>query len=76
MLVFPQSTGHIAHLNLTDDLLPYKDVIAKVIYDVCLMQLDLLYLSILSTFLHANEVIKFNHDALMWLSIRFKLAYI
>ncbi|WOL12767.1 tRNA (guanine(37)-N1)-methyltransferase 1 isoform X1 [Canna indica] len=27
------SFGHIAHLNLTDDLLPYKDVIAKVIYD-------------------------------------------
>ncbi|KAG6488750.1 hypothetical protein ZIOFF_049999 [Zingiber officinale] len=25
--------GHIAHLNLTDDLLPYKDIIAKVIYD-------------------------------------------
>ncbi|KAH0754058.1 hypothetical protein KY290_024328 [Solanum tuberosum] len=24
---------HIAHLNITDDLLPYKDVIAKVIYD-------------------------------------------
>lgn len=29
--------GHIAHLNITDDLLPYKDVIAKVIYDVCLL---------------------------------------
>ncbi|KAG5604372.1 hypothetical protein H5410_025864 [Solanum commersonii] len=27
------SAGHIAHLNITDDLLPYKDVIAKVIYD-------------------------------------------
>lgn len=26
--------GHIAHLNITDELLPYKDVIAKVIYDV------------------------------------------
>ncbi|EPS70888.1 hypothetical protein M569_03872, partial [Genlisea aurea] len=26
-------TGHIAHLNITDELLPYKDVIAKVIYD-------------------------------------------
>ncbi|KAL6508533.1 hypothetical protein OROGR_023244 [Orobanche gracilis] len=25
--------GHIAHLNITDELLPYKDVIAKVIYD-------------------------------------------
>ncbi|XP_059670146.1 tRNA (guanine(37)-N1)-methyltransferase 2-like [Cornus florida] len=24
---------HIAHLNITDELLPYKDVIAKVIYD-------------------------------------------
>ncbi|XP_042411310.1 tRNA (guanine(37)-N1)-methyltransferase 1-like isoform X1 [Zingiber officinale] len=28
-----ETIGHIAHLNLTDDLLPYKDVIAKVIYD-------------------------------------------
>ncbi|CAN4094779.1 unnamed protein product [Withania somnifera] len=27
------SAGHIAHLNITDELLPYKDVIAKVIYD-------------------------------------------
>ncbi|CAD5177385.1 unnamed protein product [Musa acuminata subsp. malaccensis] len=27
------STGHVAHLNLTEDQLPYKDVIAKVIYD-------------------------------------------
>ncbi|OIW06411.1 hypothetical protein TanjilG_16823 [Lupinus angustifolius] len=27
------SAGHIAHLNLHDELLPYKDVIAKVIYD-------------------------------------------
>ncbi|KAK3210779.1 hypothetical protein Dsin_015485 [Dipteronia sinensis] len=25
--------GHIAHLNVHDELLPYKDVIAKVIYD-------------------------------------------
>ncbi|THU49286.1 hypothetical protein C4D60_Mb06t07960 [Musa balbisiana] len=25
--------GHVAHLNLTEDQLPYKDVIAKVIYD-------------------------------------------
>ncbi|GAB4828351.1 hypothetical protein Ancab_035348 [Ancistrocladus abbreviatus] len=25
--------GHIAHINITDDLLPFKDVIAKVIYD-------------------------------------------
>uniref|UniRef100_A0A0D9VI25 tRNA (guanine(37)-N1)-methyltransferase n=1 Tax=Leersia perrieri TaxID=77586 RepID=A0A0D9VI25_9ORYZ len=25
--------GHVAHLNIPDDLLPYKDVIAKVIYD-------------------------------------------
>ncbi|KAL5213526.1 hypothetical protein ABZP36_024373 [Zizania latifolia] len=25
--------GHVAHLNISDDLLPYKDVIAKVIYD-------------------------------------------
>ncbi|CAE6076401.1 unnamed protein product [Arabidopsis arenosa] len=27
------SAGHIAHLNLHDELLPFKDVIAKVIYD-------------------------------------------
>lgn len=27
--------GHVAHLNISDELLPYKDVIAKVIYDVC-----------------------------------------
>lgn len=27
--------GHVAHLNIHDELLPYKDVIAKVIYDVC-----------------------------------------
>ncbi|KAG4930222.1 hypothetical protein JHK82_047290 [Glycine max] len=27
------ATGQIAHLNLHDELLPYKDVIAKVIYD-------------------------------------------
>ncbi|KAK4479252.1 hypothetical protein RD792_014763, partial [Penstemon davidsonii] len=27
------TAGHIAHLNISDDLLPYKDVIAKVIYD-------------------------------------------
>ncbi|KAL8189652.1 hypothetical protein R6Q57_029218 [Mikania cordata] len=26
-------SGHIAHLNIPDELLPYKDVIAKVIYD-------------------------------------------
>ncbi|KAF8400751.1 hypothetical protein HHK36_014051 [Tetracentron sinense] len=26
-------SGHIAHLNITGELLPYKDVIAKVIYD-------------------------------------------
>ncbi|OIV97191.1 hypothetical protein TanjilG_28942 [Lupinus angustifolius] len=28
-----KSLGHIAHLNLHDELLPFKDVIAKVIYD-------------------------------------------
>ncbi|EOA25608.1 hypothetical protein CARUB_v10018956mg [Capsella rubella] len=27
------NAGHIAHLNLHDELLPFKDVIAKVIYD-------------------------------------------
>ncbi|CAH2063997.1 unnamed protein product [Thlaspi arvense] len=27
------SAGHIAHLNLHDELLPFKDVIAKVIFD-------------------------------------------
>ncbi|XP_028121447.1 tRNA (guanine(37)-N1)-methyltransferase 2 isoform X2 [Camellia sinensis] len=29
-----ETIGHIAHLNITDELLPYKDVIAKVIYDL------------------------------------------
>lgn len=28
------TAGHIAHLNLTDDLLPYKKVIADVFLDV------------------------------------------
>ncbi|KAG9143724.1 hypothetical protein Leryth_018878 [Lithospermum erythrorhizon] len=28
-----ETIGHVAHLNITDDLLPYKNVIAKVIYD-------------------------------------------
>ena len=28
------SAGHVAHLNISDDLLAYKEVIAKVIYDV------------------------------------------
>ncbi|KAL7153608.1 hypothetical protein ABFS83_04G180800 [Erythranthe nasuta] len=28
-----ETIGHIAHLNINDELLPYKDVIAKVIYD-------------------------------------------
>lgn len=28
-----ETIGHIAHLNITGDLLPYKDVIARVIYD-------------------------------------------
>ncbi|KZV34781.1 tRNA (guanine(37)-N1)-methyltransferase 2 [Dorcoceras hygrometricum] len=27
------NAGHIAHLNITDELLPYKGVIAKVLYD-------------------------------------------
>lgn len=31
--------GHVAHLNIPDDLLAYKDVIAKVIYDVRLLVL-------------------------------------
>lgn len=31
--------GHIAHLNISDELLPYKDVIAKVIYDVSINSL-------------------------------------
>ncbi|KAG9442477.1 hypothetical protein H6P81_018331 [Aristolochia fimbriata] len=30
---FLHCSGHIAHLNITGDLLPYKDVIARVIYD-------------------------------------------
>ncbi|CAL0320063.1 unnamed protein product [Lupinus luteus] len=29
----PRANSHIAHLNLHDELLPFKDVIAKVIYD-------------------------------------------
>ncbi|CAN6898255.1 unnamed protein product [Brassica oleracea] len=32
-LFYLLSAGHIAHLNLHDELLPFKDVIAKVIYD-------------------------------------------
>lgn len=28
-----ETIGHIAHLNITDELLPYKDIIGKVIYD-------------------------------------------
>ncbi|XP_058070974.1 tRNA (guanine(37)-N1)-methyltransferase 2 isoform X2 [Magnolia sinica] len=28
-----ETIGHIAHLNITGELLPYKDVIARVIYD-------------------------------------------
>ncbi|XP_057769995.1 tRNA (guanine(37)-N1)-methyltransferase 2 isoform X4 [Salvia miltiorrhiza] len=28
-----ETIGHVAHLNIADELLPYKDVIAKVIYD-------------------------------------------
>ncbi|XP_071715987.1 tRNA (guanine(37)-N(1))-methyltransferase 2 [Rutidosis leptorrhynchoides] len=28
-----ETIGHIAHLNIPEELLPYKDVIAKVIYD-------------------------------------------
>lgn len=34
LLFFIMPTGQIAHLNIHDELLPYKDVIAKVIYDV------------------------------------------
>ncbi|KAJ4971336.1 hypothetical protein NE237_004435 [Protea cynaroides] len=33
LTVFLILSGHIAHLNITEELLPYKDVIAKVIYD-------------------------------------------
>lgn len=28
-----ETIGHVAHLNIHDELIPYKDVIAKVIYD-------------------------------------------
>ncbi|KAK9706074.1 hypothetical protein RND81_07G102700 [Saponaria officinalis] len=28
-----ETIGHVAHLNITEELLPYKDTIAKVIYD-------------------------------------------
>jgi len=34
LLIFIMPAGQIAHLNIHDELLPYKDVIAKVIYDV------------------------------------------
>lgn len=34
IVIFMVHAGHVAHLNIPDDLLPYKDVIAKVIYDV------------------------------------------
>ncbi|XP_065869562.1 tRNA (guanine(37)-N1)-methyltransferase 2 isoform X2 [Euphorbia lathyris] len=33
LLVYITSTGHIAHLNIPDEVLAYKDVVAKVIYD-------------------------------------------
>lgn len=32
--LFSCGSGHIAHLNIHDELLTYKNVIAKVIYDV------------------------------------------
>ncbi|XP_028548238.1 tRNA (guanine(37)-N1)-methyltransferase 2 isoform X5 [Dendrobium catenatum] len=28
-----ETIGHIAHLNITEELLPYKDIIARIIYD-------------------------------------------
>lgn len=28
-----ETIGHVAHLNITEELLPYKNVVAKVIYD-------------------------------------------
>ena len=34
VMLFCDFTGHVAHLNIHDELLPYKEVIAKVIYDV------------------------------------------
>ena len=34
-LFFGPHAGHVAHLNIHDELLPFKNVIAKVIYDVC-----------------------------------------
>ncbi|KAI3975819.1 hypothetical protein MKX01_017616 [Papaver californicum] len=33
LTTFLVHSGHVAHLNIPGDLLPYKDVIAKVIYD-------------------------------------------
>lgn len=41
ILTFIVYAGHIAHLNITDELLPYKDAIAKVIYDVCMLKLNI-----------------------------------
>lgn len=35
LVILGTHAGHIAHLNIHDELLPFKDVIAKVIYDVC-----------------------------------------
>lgn len=40
------SAGHIAHLNIHDELHPYKDVIAKVIYDVSFHHLSTFFLFI------------------------------
>ncbi|XP_058206791.1 tRNA (guanine(37)-N1)-methyltransferase 2 [Rhododendron vialii] len=28
-----ETIGHVAHLNISDELLPFKDIVAKVIYD-------------------------------------------
>lgn len=44
LMSFPNDTGHIAHLNISDELLPFKDVIAKVIYDVRLTLLALVHI--------------------------------
>jgi hypothetical protein len=58
--------GHVAHLNIPDDLIAYKDVIAKVIYDVRLLACPFsLSNSLISKFIH-------NQGYLMWSKV---LAY-
>lgn len=36
-IFFYVCAGHVAHLNISDDLLAYKNVIGKVVYDVSML---------------------------------------